>query len=262
MCGKKHKKLKWVIVLTSAMTLSSDGVALAQKPAKQASSYMPVDQNESFQSVKTRMEAAKAAIANKHQELLEERYDLADHAAEKVTMSRGKPVQSGTRAKLLKGITWDKLNALSPQQIREQNLFPLGFLPFPHPNHPEGGMLFPKFHIAEVKKQEGRDLTRFDLEFDLPDRFLPEFPPPIYLTTRLDLGDVSQGQLVTNVNYFGLFNGILNPKQLEGLRLLVTPFMQQQFNQTDDRRSELPSRGVACFDCHANGHTNAATHLV
>jgi cytochrome c peroxidase len=44
--------------------------------------------------------------------------------------------------------------------------------------------------------------------------------------------------------------------------LLVTAFPQQQFNQTEDRRSERPSRGVACFDCHANGHTNAATHLV
>ena len=123
-------------------------------------------------------------------------------------------------------------------------------------------MLFPKFHIDEIKKQEGRDLTRFDLDFDLPDHFLPEFPPPIFLTTRPDLGDVSQGKLVTIDNYYELFNGILNPKQLEGLRLLLTPFPQQQFNQTDDRRSERPSRGVACFDCHANGHTNAATHLV
>jgi cytochrome c peroxidase len=41
-----------------------------------------------------------------------------------------------------------------------------------------------------------------------------------------------------------------------------TPFAQQQFNQTEDRRSEQPSRGVTCFDCHANGHTNGSTHLV
>ena len=52
---------------------------------------------------------------------------------------------------------------------------------------------------------------------------------------------MSQGKLVTIKNYFELFNGILNPKQLEGLRLLVTPFPQQQFNQTDDRRSERPA---------------------
>lgn len=42
----------------------------------------------------------------------------------------------------------------------------------------------------------------------------------------------------------------------------MTPFPQQQFNATHDRRSLQPSLGVTCFDCHANGHTNAATHLV
>jgi cytochrome c peroxidase len=44
------------------------------------------------------------------------------------------------------------------------------------------------------------------------------------------------------------------------LRLLVTAFPQQQFNQTEDRRSVKASRGVTCFDCHANGHTNGAFH--
>ena len=151
---------------------------------------------------------------------------------------------------------------LALRKFSEKDIFPAGFFPLPHPNHPEGGMLFPKKHIDEIKKQEQRDLTRFDLDFDLPEHLLPEFPAAIYLTTRPDLGDVSQGKLVTIENYFEMFNGILNPKQLEGLRLLVTPFPQQQFNQTDDRRSERPSRGVTCFDCHANGHTNGGTHLV
>jgi cytochrome c peroxidase len=123
-------------------------------------------------------------------------------------------------------------------------------------------MLFPKFEIDAIKKQEGRDLARFDLDFDLPDQFIPEFPAPIYLTTRPDLGDVSKGKLLTIDNYYELFNGILNPKQIDGVRLLLTPFPQQQFNQTEDRRSARPSRGVACLDCHANGHTNASTHLV
>src|SRR5205814_6082967 len=110
-------------------------------------------------------------------------------------------------------------------------LFPKGFMPLPHPKQKEGGMLFPHQQIDEVKRQEGRDLKRFDLDFDLPDHLLPEFPPPIYLTTRPDLGDVSKGQLVTNMNFYELFNGVLNPKDLEGLRLLTTPFMQQQFNR-------------------------------
>ena len=259
---EKQRICNWLSTVLVVVAFVNGITALAQQPMKKPSSYMPVDQTEPLAAVIARMKAAKAAIAQKHAGLMEDRYNLGDIPAKNASMSRGKPLQTGVRPKLPKGTTWDQLNALSPQQIREQDLFPSGFLPLPHPNHPEGGMLFPKFHIDEIKTQEGRDLTRFDLDFDLPDRFLPEFPPPIYLTTRLDLGDISQRKLVTTDNYFALFQGILNPKQLEGLRLLVTPFMQQQFNQTDDRRSERPSRGVACFDCHANGHTNAATHLV
>lgn len=214
-----------------------------------------------FKSVMTRMQTAKPAIQQRHLDLLKQRYDLDDQSAQGATMARKKPIQERVRTRLPEGMTWDKLSALEPADIRKQNLFPAGFLPLPHPNHPEGGMLFPKFHIEEIKKQEARDLTRFDLDYDLPDHLLPEFPPPIFLTTRPDLGDVSQGKLVTIDNFYELFSGILNPKQLEGLRLLVSPVMQQQFNQTDDRRSLRPSRGVTCFDCHANGHTNAATHL-
>ena len=208
------------------------------------------------------MSAAKPAIMQRQKALLEERYDLSDRPARGVTMSRGKAVQEGVRVKLRGGLTWERLAQMTPEDVRDRDVFPLGFLPLPHPNHPEGGMLFPKFHIDEIKKQESRDLTRFDLDFDLPDHIMPEFPPAIYLTTRPDLGDVSQGKLVTIDNYYELFSGILNPKQLDGLRLLVTSFPQQQFNLTDDRRSDRPHRGVTCFDCHANGHTNGATHLV
>ncbi len=209
-----------------------------------------------------RMRAAKPDVMKRQRDLLDQRYDLSDRKASGVTMSGGKPVQDGVRVILPNGTTWEKLASMAPEQIRDQDLFPKGFLPLPHANHPEGGMVFPHFEIDELKRQEARDLTRFDLDFDIPDHFLPEFPPPIYLTTRHDLGDVSQGKKVTIDNFFELFQGILNPKQLEGLRLLLTPFPQQQFNQTDDRRSEKASRGVACLDCHTNGHTNGAFHLV
>ncbi len=241
------------------------GVAYAQEQNPKAEPPKavkpPAVGQEDFPAVMARMRAAKPAIQEKHVDLLEQRYDLGDHQSPGVTMSRSKPVQGQVRTRLSKGMTWDKLGAMSPAEIHEQGLFPAGFMPLPHPNHPEGGMLFPKFHIDEIKKQEARDLTRFDLDFDLPDHLLPEFPPPMFLTTRPDLGDVSQGKLVTMDNFQELLGGILNPKQLEGVRLLVSPVMQQQFNQTDDRRSVRPSRGVTCFDCHANGHTNAATHL-
>ncbi|MFV1958182.1 MAG: cytochrome B6 [Planctomycetota bacterium] len=225
-------------------------------------SYAPVAGTEPFAERMARMKAAKAKVMEGQQSLLARRYDLADRPVEGVTMSRGKKVQAGPRVRLSEGVTWEALGAMTPAEIRANGLFPRGFLPLPHPNHAEGGMVFPKFHIREIERQTGRDLERFDLDFDLPDHFLPEYPPAIYLTTRTDLGDVSQGKVVTSDNYFELFNGILNPKQLEGLRLLVTPFPQQQFNATDDRRSERPSLGVTCFDCHVNGHTNASTHLV
>ncbi|MGJ5816667.1 cytochrome B6 [Paludibaculum fermentans] len=231
--------------------------ARAQKP----SSYMPVVEGD-FSTVMARMKSEKPAIESRQAALLRERYDLANRAASGVTMFRGKPVQEGVRVKLPAGLTWDQLANMSPADVKAKGVFPAGFYPLPHPNHPEGGMLFPKMEIDEVKKQEGRDLTRFDLDHDLPEHLLPEFPAAVFLTTRPDLGDAAKGELITIDNYYRLFNGILNPKQLEGLRLLVTTFPQQQFNQTDDRRSEKPSRGVACFDCHANGHTNAATHLV
>ena len=119
-------------------------------------------------------------------------------------------------------------------------------------------MVFPQKEIKLLPR-----LERFDLDFDLPDHFLAEFPPAIFLTSRPDLGDVSQGKVVTVENFQEIFQGILNAKDLEGLRLLVTQFPQQQFNATADRKTEKPDgmRGVTCFDCHVNGHTSAATHL-
>jgi len=246
----------------AALLIGAALLAPAQaEESRGKTSYAPVDIKEDFAKTMARMKADKPGIMARQKELLNQRYDLSNRPAKGVTMSGGKPVQEGARVKLPVGTTWDKLAAMSPDEIRQKDVWPAGFFPLPHPNHPEGGMVFPEFHIKEIKKQEARDLTRFDLDFDLPDHFLPEFPPPMYLTTRPDLGDVSQGKLVTIDNYYELFNGILNPKQIEGLRLLVTPFPQQQFNQTEDRRTVRPSRGVVCFDCHANGHTNAATHL-
>ncbi|MFA5960031.1 MAG: cytochrome B6 [Tatlockia sp.] len=247
------------IILLSVAALSLETYAAPEAPA---SSYLPVVDKESFETTLKRMSQAKSALAEKQQSVLNQRYDLSNKPSVNAKMTGGKPLQEGVRVKLPQGVTWDSLSQMTPDEIKAKTLFPQGFLPLPHPNQMEGGMLFPKFVIDELIKQENRDLTRFDLDFDIPDHFLPPYPSPIFLTTRPDLGDVSQGKVVTIDNYFELFNGILNPKQIEGLRLLVTPFPQQQFNQTSDRRTVKPSRGVACFDCHTNGHTNKATHLV
>ncbi|MFT4045135.1 MAG: hypothetical protein QM661_00390 [Solimonas sp.] len=249
--------------LVLSFTAAALGVAAMAAAAPVPNSYAPVDDRESFDAVRARMEKAKPGIESQFKALLGERYDLADRPVPGVVSSgRGKPIQGGVRVKLPKGVSWDQLAGMSPDEIKARDLWPAGFYPLPHEHHDEGGMIFPQQQIDAIKKQEGRDLTRFDLDFLMPTPFTPEFPPAIYLTTRPDLGDVSQGQVVSLTNYYELFNGVLNPKQLEGLRLLLTPFAQQQFNATADRRSLKPSQGVACFDCHVNGHTNAATHLV
>ncbi|MDA8620678.1 cytochrome B6 [Planctomycetota bacterium] len=247
------------------LVLGFGGLVAAQDQevaSRGETSYASVSGTEPFEDVVARMSEEKAKVVRRHLALLGERYDLSDRPTNDLVMSGGKSVQGGIRVKLPEGVSWDELGGTPAPTIKEKGLWPAGFFPLPHPNHPEGGMVFPQFHIDEIRKQTDRDLTRFDLDFVMPDHFLPEFPPPIYLTTRTDLGDVSQGLLVTTDNYFGLFSGVLNPKQLEGLRLLVSPFPQQQFNATHDRRSVKASLGVSCFDCHANGHTNAATHLV
>jgi len=224
---------------------------------KQTPSSFSPSIEEPFSVVLARDRAAKSRVMAAHQKLMEERYDLARHVDSKVTMTRGKAIPIGPTAKLKSGVTWDALGKMSPDEIRDKNLFP--YLPLPHVEHSVGGMVFPQTEIKSLAR-----LERFDMDFDIPDWFLPEFPPAIFLTTRPDLGDVSKGQLVTNDNFYDLFNGILNPKQLDGLRLLVTQFPQQQFNATADRKTEKADgmRGVTCFDCHVNGHTSGAMHLV
>jgi cytochrome c peroxidase len=212
-----------------------------------------------FAQMMAKDKAAKADNNARQKALLEERYNLTGRMHDKDKMSRGKSIPVGPTAKLPQGMTFDKLAQMTPEEIRDKGLFPKGYLPLPHPNHAAGGMIFPQHQVKQFAR-----LARFDLDFDLPEQFLPEFPPAIFLTTRPDLGDVSQGKVVTLENFQEIFQGILNSKDLEGMRLLLTQFPQQQFNATADRKTELPDgmKGVACFDCHVNGHTSKATHLV
>ena len=181
----------------------------------------PLVKTEPIAQVIQRTQQEKPTFAKRQQDLLDLRYDLANRPAPGVTMSRGKAVQDGVRVKLPgRHDVGEARRACRRTRSRRRTLWPAGFFPLPHPHHEAGGMIFPKPLIDETKKQTDRDLTRFDLDFDLPDHLLPEFPAPIFLTTRPDLGDVSKGELVTLDNFERLFKDILNPKQLEGLRLL------------------------------------------
>jgi hypothetical protein len=46
-------------------------------------------------------------------------------------------------------------------------------------------------------------LERCDVEFDLPETFLPEFPPAMFLQNRPELGDVSRGFSFLNAPKLG-----------------------------------------------------------
>jgi cytochrome c peroxidase len=181
----------WLLVVSAGTLVAGLTLAHAQQAPRGKSSYMPVDITEPFATIMSRLSAEKPAVEREHMALLNERYDLGNRPAAGVTMDRTKPVQEGVRVKLAAGTTWDSLAGMTPEQIRDRNLFPPGFLPLPHPKHKEGGFVFPRFAIDEINRQEARDLTRFDVDYDIPDHFLPEFPPAMYLNQRTDLGDVS-----------------------------------------------------------------------
>lgn len=209
---------------------------------------------QTFGEIMTADKQAKPGIMDAHRKLLESRYVLEPKLDPEVKMSRGKPVPVGPTARLKEGTTWEKLADMKPEEVKRDNMFPYPALP--HPKHVTGGQVFPAMQIQMFPR-----LQRFDVDFDLPDAFLPEFPPAIFLQSRPELGDVSRGEVVSINNYYRLFKDLLTPVQLDGLRLLLTPLPQEEFNPTDDRKSEQPSLGVTCFDCHVNGHSTGQFHL-
>jgi cytochrome c peroxidase len=217
----------------------------------------PLNAKKPMQTFEETMKAdieAKPKVMQAQRQLLESRYNLEPKLDNEVKMSRNKPLAVGPTARLKEGVTWEALAGMSPDEIKEKGLFPYPSLP--HPKQVTGGQVFPPMQIEMFPR-----LERFDVDFDIPEAFLPEFPPAIFLTTRPELGDVSQGEVVSINNFYRLFKDILTPVQLDGLRMLLTPLPQEEFNTTDDRKSRNPSLGITCFDCHVNGHTTAQFHL-
>ncbi len=226
----------------------------AKEMSKQESSYMPVMVTESFEAVRERDIAEKPEVMSKHMAMLRERYELSGKTDPVAKMSGGKPLPVGPTAKISGGISWESLGAMSPEEIKQKGAFP--YPPLPHVKHATGGMV-----VAPMQLETHPELVRFDVDFDLPEAYLPEFPPPLYLISRPDLGDVSGGEEITLHNYYEKLNGILTPFQLEGMRILVTPVAQQQFNVTADRKTDIAQKAVSCFTCHTNGHTSGVFHL-
>jgi cytochrome c peroxidase len=183
------------------------------------------------------------------------RFDFHGRVIPGATMSGGKPIMAGPVTRLPEGhASFEALATLTPDDIRERDLFP--FKPLAHPLHSTAHMVFPTGWVELHPEFE-----RMDVDHDFPDAYLPEFPPPMFLTTHKELGDVTDGREVTLGNYYEIFNGLLTGEQMEGLKELLRPTPTTWFNQTTHRVTKEPSVGVACLSCHVNGHTNGAIEL-
>ncbi len=187
---------------------------------------------------------------------MNKRYDFSGEAIPGRFMSGNrKPVMAGPVARLPKGITsFEDLSKLSAAEIKRRDLFP--YKPLAHPLHSTAHMVFPDSWNKAHPEHE-----RIDVDHDFPDEYLPEFPPPMFLTTHKELGDISGGKEVTLSNYYEIFNGLITAEQMEGLKELLKPTPTTWFNHTPHRVTLQPSAGVSCFSCHVNGHTNGAFEL-
>src|SRR5438309_10602288 len=150
-----HRGWKVVVAVAALVVMGVTAGVLGMqvqgaKADPAASSYLSVNEDD-FRTVFSKMSGAKAQVMKRQMDLLGARYDLGDRPAAGVTMSRGKPIQDGVRVKLPGGTTWEALAKMTPGEIRDKGLYPAGFMPLPHPNHPEGGMVFHLLLIHEVK---------------------------------------------------------------------------------------------------------------
>lgn len=183
------------------------------------------------------------------------RFNFSGETIPGARMSGGKPIMKGPVCRLPKGVnSFEEMAGLSSDEIKRRDVFP--FKPLAHPLQTTAHMLFPDQWTTAHPEHE-----RMDVDFDIPDEYLPEFPPPMFLTIHKELGDVTRGQEVTLANYYEIFNGLLTGEQMEGLKELLRPSPTTWFNQTTHRVTLAPSAGVSCFSCHVNGHGNGAIEL-
>jgi cytochrome c peroxidase len=220
-----------------------------------ASSWSPPTLEGSWNEWVEHCQTLKPKLMAECRAYMNSRYDFSGRPSPGARMSGGKPIMMGPVARLPEGFrSYEELAALSPDEIKRRDIFP--YKPLAHPLQTTAHMVFPDSWIKVHPEHE-----RMDCDLDIPDDYLPEFPPPMFLTTHKELGDVTNGREVTLGNYYEIFNGLLTPEQMEGLKELLRPSPTTWFNQTEHRVTYEPSAGVACLSCHVNGHTNGAIEL-
>jgi cytochrome c peroxidase len=222
---------------------------------KAGSSYAPPTLPVSWDEWVSHCRTLKPKLMEECRAYMNGRYDFHGRALNGARMSGGKAIMAGPVARLPRGVdSWEDLDRLSAEEITRRDIFP--YKPLAHPLQTTAHMVFPPSWLRSHPEHE-----RMDCDLDIPDAYLPEFPPPLFLTTHKELGDVARGREITMGNYFAIFDGLLTPEQMEGLKELLRPVPSTWFNQTEHRVTYQPSAGVSCFSCHVNGHTNGAIEL-
>lgn len=127
--------IRWIRVFIVAVGLLVGArLVLGQDKGRPSGSYATVDTHEAFSAVLARMSAAKSDFLRRQMALLDERDDFRDDHEPDATTSRGKPIQRGVPARLAQRITWNQSAGLTPEQIKNRDIFAAGFLPLPQPN--------------------------------------------------------------------------------------------------------------------------------
>ncbi len=165
---------------------------------------------ETFETQDGQGQGRKGQVMARQKALLEERYDLSVKTDPTVKMTRGKPIPVGPATKLPQGVTWDMLAKMSPDDIRAQGSFRRGSCRFRTRSIWSAAWSFLKTRSSSA----AAGAIRYRLRSARP--FLGRVPAGHFLTTRPDLGDVSQGKVLTVENFQLVFGGILNAKDLKG----------------------------------------------
>jgi hypothetical protein len=122
-------------------------------------------------------------------------------------------VQGGVRIKLPPGLTWEMLADMGADEIIERGALAAGLCRCPRQT---GHWRFRTTRSTRSRTGSSRSLSS-DASMWIP----------IFRT-------ISRPSF--RRRSFSLMVDVLTPVQMEGLRLLLTPFPQEEFNQTEDRK--------------------------
>jgi len=152
--GNKMKLRTMGTAAVSVLAVATFGAVAQEIKKARDTSYMPVDIKEGFASIIKRMKAEKPKNEKRHQDLLTARYDLSTGHRRTRRCSAASPCKRAcgrsSKRRHLGGAGGDE-----PGADPGTECFP-GRVQAAAPSPPGGGgMVFPKFHIDEIKKQEG-----------------------------------------------------------------------------------------------------------